>query len=943
MRIDSDQLLVRVNAQFKRLIDRLPANAPSLMIVVLVFGGLGVWMIAGSHASTSTASLETENGTISATSSSVVDTTASGGSAVKFGQPVISNGLPIKAAFYYPWFPEAWSQLGINPYTQYSPSLGFYSSTDATVINAHIDALQYAGMDAAIYSWWGQATKEDIRFQAFLTASHGKALKWAPYYECEGNATGGTCTSASPSSATIVSDLAYIKAHYASDPNYLHINGKPVIFVYGDATDSCTTASNWAAANAGQGFYVVLKVFSGYASCSDQPDNWHQYAPAVAEDVQSGHSIAISPGFYKADETSPRLARDLTTWQQNVTDLKNSTAPLKLVATFNEWGEGSAVESASQWSSTSGYGQYIDILHNTLVSAATDTTPPSAPTNLSITNSTVSQVSLGWTAASDNVAVAKYEITRNGTVITTLNAPATSYTDGTVSASTQYSYSVKAIDAAGNKSTASNTATTTTPQSDATAPSVPAGVTATLQSPTSNVVHVAWSASTDTGGSGLRDYLVTRNGTVVATVTAPTTTFDDSTTVYSTQYSYTVAARDNANNTSNASSPAVVTTPTLQVTDTQAPDVPTATATVISTTQVTISWTTVQDNPKTGGASGVQGYKVFRNGTQIANIAAPSTSTNDGPFSFVTDQNYSYTVLAYDASGNASAQSASSSVVPNPHVSAGGVCGNTPTGNKIDTIIVISEENRTWSDVGGTGFSATTMPYVHNIASQCAYFTQDTEVNTGDNSAQQYVGAWTGYNSTVTTVSNDCSPSASCSYTGNNIFRAFRNANVPHREYVEGATSTCSASGNAAKHIPELYMWDPTDKAACSVEVLPMSQFNFASPPTGYTFITPTLCNDGHDCTDSTVNSWLADPTRLPALFNTAQYKAGKVLLELWYDEDHPKPNLFACWSCKQVSSSTDPHYSGESLLWLNLLNTPSVNLGGISSGADIRSIIGTP
>ncbi|HSW85236.1 MAG TPA: hypothetical protein VLF79_01305 [Candidatus Saccharimonadales bacterium] len=269
------------------------------------------------------------------------------------------------------------------------------------------------------------------------------------------------------------------------------------------------------------------------------------------------------------------------------------------------------------------------------------------------------------------------------------------------------------------------------------------------------------------------------------------------------------------------------------------------------------------------------------------------------------------------------------------------LCGNTPTGNKIDTIIVISEENRTWSNVGGPGFLS--MPYTHGVAAQCGFFQQDTEINTSDNSAQQYVGAWTGYDSSITHVANDCIPSASCSTTVNNIFRVFRNASIPHREYVEGATSSCSASGNAAKHIPDIYMWDPTDRAACSTEVLPMAQFSFANPPTGYTFITPDLCNDGHDCGDSTVDSWLSNSTRLPALFNSSAYKSGKVLVELWYDEDHPKPNLFACWSCKQFNSVVDPHFSGESLLWLNLLGAPTNGLGAISNATDIRPIVGTP
>ncbi|RPJ26412.1 MAG: hypothetical protein EHM33_11625, partial [Chloroflexi bacterium] len=43
--------------------------------------------------------------------------------------PVVADtqpSFPIRAAFYYPWFPEAWDQRAINPYTNYTPSLGFY-------------------------------------------------------------------------------------------------------------------------------------------------------------------------------------------------------------------------------------------------------------------------------------------------------------------------------------------------------------------------------------------------------------------------------------------------------------------------------------------------------------------------------------------------------------------------------------------------------------------------------------------------------------------------------------------------------------------------------------------------------------------------------------------------------------------------------------------------
>ncbi|MFZ2095575.1 MAG: hypothetical protein WAV05_02945 [Anaerolineales bacterium] len=44
--------------------------------------------------------------------------------------------------------------------------------------------------------------------------------------------------------------------------------------------------------------YIVLKVFPGYQACSNQPDGWHQYAPANPIDSQGQYSYTISPGFW---------------------------------------------------------------------------------------------------------------------------------------------------------------------------------------------------------------------------------------------------------------------------------------------------------------------------------------------------------------------------------------------------------------------------------------------------------------------------------------------------------------------------------------------------------------------------------------------------------------------------------------------------------------------
>lgn len=91
---------------------------------------------------------------------------------------------------------------------------------------------------------------------------------------------------------------------------------------------------------------------------------------------------------------------------------------------------------------------------------AVDTQAPSAPTNLTATAASSSQINLSWTASTDNVGVTGYRVFRDGVQVATPTG--TSYSDTGLTASTAYSYTVKAIDAASNLSANSNTATATT-------------------------------------------------------------------------------------------------------------------------------------------------------------------------------------------------------------------------------------------------------------------------------------------------------------------------------------------------------------------------------------------------------------------------------------------------------------------------------------------------
>ncbi len=262
--------------------------------------------------------------------------------------------LPIRAAFYYPWFPEAWRQQGIEPFTRYQPSLGYYS-IDATTVRKQIQAMKYANIRAGIASWWGKGSPTDDRIPMLLHAAALAGFEWALYYEPEGQDD--------PPASQIADDLKYIQERYSLQTGYLRVGGRPVLFVYAAGGDGCGMAERWKQANR-LGFYVVLKVFPGYRSCASQPDGWHQYAPANAEDDQAGFSFTISPAFWKASEGAPRLARDPAQWVKSVTDMIASKAPWQLVTTFNEWGEGTSIEDAAEWQTVSGYGAYLDVLHN---------------------------------------------------------------------------------------------------------------------------------------------------------------------------------------------------------------------------------------------------------------------------------------------------------------------------------------------------------------------------------------------------------------------------------------------------------------------------------------------------------------------------------------------------------------------------------------------------
>ncbi|WP_231505161.1 glycosyl hydrolase [Cellulomonas sp. URHE0023] len=183
-----------------------------------------------------------------------------------------------------------------------------------------------------------------------------------------------------------------------------------------------------------------------------------------------------------------------------------------------------------------------------------DTTAPSTPTGLTASGTTSTSTNLAWSASTDAVGVTGYEVLRAGAVVGTVSG--TTYAATGLSPSTAYGFTVRALDAAGNRSASSATVTVTTAGSggDTTAPSAPYGLAAS--GTTSSATTLGWTASTD--NVAVTGYEVLRNGTVVGSTAGRTYTATGL--AASTAYTFTVRAYDAAGNRSGASNAVAVTT-----------------------------------------------------------------------------------------------------------------------------------------------------------------------------------------------------------------------------------------------------------------------------------------------------------------------------------------------------------------------------------------------
>jgi phospholipase C len=197
-------------------------------------------------------------------------------------------------------------------------------------------------------------------------------------------------------------------------------------------------------------------------------------------------------------------------------------------------------------------------------------------------------------------------------------------------------------------------------------------------------------------------------------------------------------------------------------------------------------------------------------------------------------------------------------------------------------VIWIWFENKSSDRVAGSASA----PYFNSLAKQCAYAANFHNVS--HPSLPNYLGATSGR---TDGVARDCSP-ASCSSTSTSLFKQLQDAGLTWKGYAESMPRNCAIYDTkpyAARHNPPVYYTDI--KNSCATNDVPLGSStsgNLADDLThgtlpNFSFITPNLCNDMHDCSVSTGDSWLK--TWLTKIVNGPAYDSGKTAIFVTFDE----------------------------------------------------------
>lgn len=264
---------------------------------------------------------------------------------------------PMRLGFYLMSYPYSFSDSPPHD----PPARGFYSSTDAGVLREHFADLEYGHFSGGVVSWYGPGRSGDSEFALLLQRSAQTSLKWAVVYERE--------PLDRPDAAVAVGVLDSAAARFAPSARYLTAPDAGFFFFVDDNAlgDPCDVAARWVLANESSGHRAWLVLHApaqgdAHLGCARQPDAWYR-TPSTAGLAFTDDFVTVVPGAFASGDSQPRLPRDPARFATALAAAADAGRRIELIDSFNVWSEGTAVEASPSWSSDSGYGVYLDLLH----------------------------------------------------------------------------------------------------------------------------------------------------------------------------------------------------------------------------------------------------------------------------------------------------------------------------------------------------------------------------------------------------------------------------------------------------------------------------------------------------------------------------------------------------------------------------------------------------
>jgi hypothetical protein len=285
-----------------------------------------------------------------------------------------------------------------------------------------------------------------------------------------------------------------------------------------------------------------------------------------------------------------------------------------------------------------------------------------------------------------------------------------------------------------------------------------------------------------------------------------------------------------------------------------------------------------------------------------ASVAASSTTV-------LSNVGSPSTVAVAPAPAPTASTGASTSASTLPAGTLCGRAGSAPT--RYEHVLWIWMENHT----AGAVLDSSDAPFERSIAQACGSTRSYRSV--GSPSLPNYLGATSG---SIHGVHDDGSPSVH-PISGDNLFRQVRAGGGAARSYEEAMPRNCAldpAGRYAVKHNPQPYYTDSADRSACETDNVPLGTLQGGALvddlgqgrlPT-FSFITPDLCDDTHDCSVAIGDAWLRD--WINVITASPTYRAGGTVVFVVWDEPTPMPLLVIAPTVPAATTATTPfdHYS---------------------------------